>query len=66
MPSSSARPEVDDWHLEQRRHRTYRRVVKRARRNSYRVNGPATTAPATTALQRIPRPGMVSSVDVIY
>jgi hypothetical protein len=30
-----------------RRHRTYPRVVKRARHNSYRVKNPATTAPAT-------------------
>jgi hypothetical protein len=32
-----------------RRHRSYPRVVRRARHNSYRVKRPATPAPATTA-----------------
>ena len=35
-----------------RRHRTYPRVIKRARHNSYRIKRPATTAPATPAPPR--------------
>jgi hypothetical protein len=34
----------------ERRHRSYPRVLKRARHNSYQSNGPATTAPATISL----------------
>jgi hypothetical protein len=46
----------------ERRHRTYPRVVKRARHNSYRVKRPGDTgtrhdSPATIKLVNLPAPG---------
>ena len=38
--------------LNHRRHRSYPRVVKGARHSSYRVQGPAITAPGTTGRPR--------------